>query len=227
MADPNRLVDQCVHKGLMYMAESLQYYWPANYPNENNIALHLARSFAEKGFQVWAEIPLKKNKKERLDFLSNSYPEEITVVMEFKGGVEDPPANIADLKRLVDIHNNNEWLYNDWPAAGSIQDHRIYGVVTLLYAMEFVNWWHTPDPHKDYMPDIESIADKNAQKRRAVGYKTIGKALGATHYRGVAMLEDFYRYDSARHSRYRFGYAAYALYDETSIKELEKALDAS
>ena len=104
MADPNRLVDQCVHKGLMYLAEALQYYLPTPtshaYPPENNIALHLARSFAEKDFQVWAEIPLTGASSGELDFLAWNYTENIVVALEFKRDVEDPPKIINDSNGL-------------------------------------------------------------------------------------------------------------------------------
>ncbi|MDR0465905.1 MAG: hypothetical protein LBH94_00955, partial [Deltaproteobacteria bacterium] len=192
MADPNRLVEQCVHKGLMYLAESLQYYWPANYPNENNIALHLARSFAENGFQVWAEIPMKENKQERLDFLASNYTEEITVALEFKGSVEQPENNIEDLKRLLDIHKNKDGFDRGWPADGlrpsgfnaKPTEHRIYGIVTFHHAMEFAQWWNVPSSN-GHMPE----------GRSSEHYRLIGEAIDKTSCRATVVLEDFFRFN--------------------------------
>ena len=238
MPDPNRLVDQCVRKGLTYLAESLQYYWPnwvSEYPHENNIALHLARSFAEKGFQVWAEIPLTKYKGEKgehLDFLAYNYSEEITVVLEFKGSVETPQGNINDLKRLIDIHNGEDRFYSKgsyggWPAdaynpSAKSTGRKIYGVATFHHAMEFTKWWLKPE-HYDYMPFDEK--DKKAKNRAPKDYKPIGRAINVATYRDVVLLEDFFRYNCPPDSKYRFRYAAYALFDESSINKLENVLN--
>jgi len=115
VTNSHHLANQCVHKELFYLAESLQYYWPADFAvvncvpqgylneiAENNIPLHLARSFAEKGFQLWAEVPLKEENR-RLDFFAYNYPEGITVALEFKKSIDTPQGNYEDLKQLVDI----------------------------------------------------------------------------------------------------------------------------
>ena len=210
MTNPNslRLVEQCVHKGLIYLAETLQYPWPTNGElAENNIALHLARSFAEKGFQVWAEVPLDKENR-RLDFLARNYAESIAVALEFKRSIDTPQGNYEDLKRLVAIHKNG--LSNDMLDFGEQSGHRIYGIVAFLFENEFAVWWWDPKGCKqEYMPDGKS-ADL---------YTKIGMALAATKVRYVVPLCEHFR-----SPKYRFSRAAYALYDEASIDKLKEAL---
>jgi hypothetical protein len=207
----------------MFLAESLQYYWPAKYgygAHENNITLHLARSFAENGFQVWAEVPLdEKNPKLKLDFLAYNYTKEITVALELKGSIETPPDNIDDLNRLVHIHNNR--LCGGWPGDfykdhAKLAKHRIYGIATLLYAMEFANWWHDPKACDEYKPPHD--------KRTAEGYAQIGKSLAVASFRAVVPLSEALLSGESPDFRYRFSRAGYALYDEHSIEEVGKIL---
>ena len=220
MIDPVRLVDQCMHKGLMCLAESLQYYWPTKYgPHENNIALHLARSFTENGFHVWAEVPLdEKNLKLKLDFLAYNYTQEITVALELKGSIETPPDNIEDLKRLVQIHNNG--LCSGWPGEfykdhARFAKHRLYGIAALFYATEFANWWHDPQAC-EYMPPHAS--------RTAEGYSLIGKCLAEASCRAIVPLSEVLVSGQSLDLRNRFSRVGYALYDENSIGEIAKVL---
>ena len=229
MVDQNRLVDQCVHKGLMYLAEALQYYLPTPrshaYPPENNIALHLARSFAEKNFQVWAEIPIMGESNGELDFLAWNYTENITVALEFKRDVESPRLIVKDLMRLVKIHKKELLLCRGWPGDGqntTFTGHKMYGMVTMLHTQELAKWWHHP-AHKDYMPEVEDQEGKKQKPRDADGYRQIAKAIENT-WRGIVPLEDFFRYSKEQTERYRFCYGAYALYDETNINTLEDVL---
>ena len=212
MADPKRLAEQCVHSGLLYLAESLQYYWPARGEvAENNIALHLARSFAEKGFQMWAEIPLHGENR-RLDFLAYSYTDKITIALEFKKSIETPQGNQEDLKRLVDIHADGLCHHHGIGDA----EHKMYGVVTLLSATEFADWWHDPKAC-GYMPP---------DGRSAPEYIRIGKALEVADFRWVGPLVEHMRsVDAKLELKWRFLRAAYALYDEHGIGKLAEVLN--
>jgi hypothetical protein len=231
MADPYRLVDQCVCTGLTYLADSLQYYWPANFAilngvqqaylndiAERNITLHMAHSFAEKGFHMWAEVPLKDESR-KIDFLAFNYSEGIMVSLEFKNSLDYPPKNYADLERLVAIHQSG--LCN--PKHGfnkqSVEcaEHRMYGIVTLFSPVEFADWWLYPGDGENYMP----------KDRRGGDYKKIGKAVEKASYSAVVPLAELIYQGGSSELRYRFLRAAYALYDEKSISELKKVLDAS
>ncbi len=219
MTDTNRLVDQCMHRGLMYLAESLQYYWPANYAvisgerqdhslnefAENNIALHLARAFAEKGFQVWAEVPISGENR-RLDFLAYNYVEKISVALELKKTIETPQSNLEDLRRLVVIHNND--LGASYKA---IDDEMtwMYGIVAIFAAKEFAAWWRNPEGC-NYTPE----------ERQAKDYEKIGKAIAAASHRYVMPLVEWPK----AQEKYRLCRAAYALYDEEKIIQLEAVL---
>lgn len=227
MSEIYRLAEQCVHKGLIYLAESLQYYWPANtavthgerqgYLNEiaeNNIALHLARSFAEKGFQMWAEVPLNEENR-RLDFLAYSYSEGITVALEFKKSIDTPQGNYEDLKRLVEIHKNGlcnaEHGFNNQSI--TLAEHKMYGVVTLLNATEFADWWAYPAAW-NYMP----------QGRTADDYRKIGKAIAVASYRAVVPLIEYFHPGHSENLQYRFRRAAYALYETNGMMTLDSLL---
>lgn len=209
MTNPNRLVDQCVHKGLIYLAESLQYWTEYFEVAENNIALHLARSFAEKGFQVLAEIPFDGEKR-RLDFLAYSYTENITVALEFKNSIETPQGNYEDLNRLVKIHNKGLRVHDLMDS-----EHKVYGIVTLLHSIEFADWWYEPKTY-DYMPKGRSAND----------YKNIGRALEITPDRWVIPLVERLRAEPVG-IQWRFLRAACALYDQNLISELGSVLGAS
>lgn len=227
MPNPYLVSEQCVHKGLLSLAESLQYYWPANlavvngmqqqYLNEiaeNNIALHLARSFGERGFQMWAEVPFKDESR-RLDFLAYSYADEIIVALEFKKNIDTPQGNYEDLRRLVHISKNN--LCN---AAHGFNNqavmrarHKMYGVVTLLNATEFADWWAFPEAW-NYTPAGRSAGD----------YEKIGKAINIAGYRSVVPLVEYIVPGESASLQYRFRRAAYALYSEKEITKLERIL---
>lgn len=220
-------VEQCVHRGILYLAESLQYYWPANFSvanakeqpfineiAENNIALHLSRSFAEDGFQVWAEVPFNKENR-RIDFLAYSYADGISVALEFKKSIDTPQGNLEDLKRLIDIHDtglcnpihefNNQSL--------NLASYKMYGIVVLLSATEFADWWMYPSAW-NYTPD----------KRFANDYSTIGKALDVSKHRYVVPIIEYFSPGTSEDMRYRFRRAAYALYDSAEIESLRKIL---
>ena len=209
-SNPYLLTAQGVHKGLLYLAESLQNYWPAKGElAENNIALHLARSFAEKGFHMRAEVPLDGDNR-RLDFLACNYTENIAVALEFKRSIDTPQGNYEDLKRLVYIHKNG--LCKDTFDYGEDAIHRIYGIVALLFENEFVDWWHNPEKNREYMPEGKS----------AKLYGNIGEALATATSRYVVPL-----YESlSSKPQYRFGRAAYALYNENSMNKLSSVLDS-
>ena len=208
MTDPKRLVDQCVHKGLLYLAESLQYYWPANRYGktpllnevaENNIALHLARSFAAKGFLMWAEVPFEGVNK-RLDFFAYHDKDKLGVALELKTSIDKPPSGSRDdLERLIKIANSN--LAN--ADAVNVEGAKwLYGIVSVLYASALVDWWQNPEGCDDYLP----------KGYRAASYKQIGMALTKAYTHKVVPLRDWG--DSCTH-------AAYALYDENSINVLK------
>ena len=227
MTNPHHLAEQCVHKGLFYLAESLQYYWPANFAvingvqqgylneiAENNIALHLARSFAEKGFQIWAEVPLKEENR-RLDFFAYNYPEGITVALEFKKSIDTPQGNYEDLKRLVDIHANGvcnaEHGFNNQSI--KLAEHKMYGIVTLLSAEEFADWWMHPEA-RNYTPEGRSAGD----------YMKMGKAIAVASYRSVVPLTEYFYPEKSAGDKYRFRRAAYALYSEKDMERLKKEI---
>ena len=223
MADPNRLVDQCVHNGLKYLADSLQCYWPANFDpdgkylhtfNENNIVLHLARSFAEKGFRMWAEVPFYEQNL-WLDFFAYSDTEKIAVALEFKKSIDTPPSgSLDDLKRLVEIHKDG--LAN---ADNAINRAKwIYGIVTVLYSSEFFVWWENPAVCKDYGPESTRL--------RAPSYKQIGEAIAKKAYsRRIVPLQKW-KTRPAR-AMYAHTHAAYALFEDSSISDLASVLNAS
>lgn len=232
MADPNRLVAQCVCTGLTYLADSLQYYWPANFAilkgvpqvylneiAERNITLHIAHSFAEKGFHMWAEVPFNDGSR-KVDFLALNYSEGITVALEFKNNLENPPNSYADLERFVEIHRiglcNPEHGFNNQSIARA--EHRMYGIVTLLGPLEFADWWIYPGSGKvPYNPDGRTAGD----------YKKIGQAIEKASYRAVVPLAEQIYPGVQCDERYRFRRAAYALFDANSISELESVLNAS
>ncbi len=219
-----RLADQCVFKGLLYLSEAMQYYWPASMHEkgylqeiaENNIALHLARSFSENGFLVWAEIPFKNNISNKLDFLAYHYSLDILVALELKNNIETPQGNHKDFTRLVEIYNNGicneEHLFNGQVFA-SEKKPDILGIITMLNATEFAEWWKNPNVEGNYKP----------KGRTAPDFEQIGKALEVCKYKAVMPLCEYvYPNESLR---YRFRRAAYALYDEVTIQDLEKALN--
>ena len=221
MADPNRLVEQCVSNGLEYLADSLQYYWPANFDpdgnylhtfNENNIALHLARSFAEAGFRVWAEVPFYEQNL-WLDFFAYSDTKEIAVALEFKKSIDTPPSgSLDDLKRLVGIHNG-DGLANSDNAINNAE--WIYGIVTVLYSSEFFAWWENPAGCKDYRPESTRL--------RAPAYKQIGEAIAKKAYSHRILPLNKWETRPAR-AMYAHTHAAYALFDANSISELKSVL---
>ena len=227
MAKPYHLVEQCIHKGLVYLAESLQYYWPANFAvqkgvpqgylnevAENNIALHLAHSFAEQGFQVWAEVPLHE-KNQRLDFFAYNHSEGVTVALEFKNSIETPQGNYSDLERLVDIHErgvcNTEHGFNN--RSIELAEHAFYGVVTILSAMEFADWWMHPT-NWGHAP----------AGRASDEYRKVGIALAEAKTRSVVPLTEYFSPGESEEGKYRFRRAAYALYCKDDIQRLKTAL---
>lgn len=227
MLNPYFLAEQCVHKGLMYLSESLQYYWPANYAvvngvranylneiAENNIALHLARSFAENGFHIWAEVPLKREHR-RLDFLAYHYGLGLSVALEFKKSIETPQENYKDLKRLVHIKNNGLSSEEHGFNGQCLHDskYHVRGIVTLLSATEFADWWAYPKS-RNYIP----------AGRKAYEYSKIGNAIAVASHRAVVPLCEYLCEGDSEGVQYRFRRAAYALYDDKSISALEKVL---
>lgn len=227
MSDPYRLVEQCVHRGLMYLAESLQYYWPANlavvkgiqqgYLNEiaeNNIALHLARSFGENGFQMWAEIPFDGENR-RLDFLAYSYAEGISVALEFKKRIDTPQENYEDLKRLVDIHKNGlgNVAHGFNNQSINLAEHKMYGIVAILSATEFADWWSYPEAC-NYSPESRTAGD----------YRRIGEAIAVTDCRAVVPLTEYFYPGKSEALKYRFRRAAYVLYRDSELGKLDDVL---
>ncbi|WP_185702394.1 MULTISPECIES: hypothetical protein, partial [unclassified Desulfovibrio] len=186
-----------------------------DYEMTSNIALHLAHSFAEKGFQVWAEVPLKEENR-RIDFFAYNYPEGITVALEFKKSIETPQGNYEDLKRLVDIHENGvcnaEHRFNN-QSLSRAEPKEMYGVVTLLSAEEFADWWKHPK-NGDYTPNGRSARD----------YRRIGKAIDVAGYRFVVPLVEYFCSAKSTGDKYRFRRAAYALYRECDMENLKEVL---
>ena len=206
MSDPKWLVEQCMHDGLKYLKDSLGYYWPAkkdskgnfNAVTENNIALHLARSFAKKGFRMWAEVPFVDVNK-RLDFFAYHVNEKIAIVLELKSYIKQESESLEDLKRLRDIANSNLANADSVNVEGS---KWMYGFVTLLYQNEFAGWWNDPE---GYVPPNRKIF-------RAECYKRIGEALAKACIRKTEEIKKWE--NSCTH-------AAYALYDENTISGIE------
>jgi hypothetical protein len=236
------LVEQCVFKGLVYLSETLQYYWPGRLVNEggqpnqnriniiaeNNIALHLARSFSENGFLVWAEVPFQNaEKKLRVDFLAYHYSQGILATLELKNNMSTPQNNLADLRRLVDISRmdliSEDHAFNN--AAISRSPHKIYGIISLLERVEFADWWHSPQLCQEFTPQYHNAPD----------YKIIGQALAKADCRSVQPLIEMRqvgRYPETYKElcdvfRNRLIRAGYALYNEATIKnELEPLLNS-
>ena len=181
---------------------------------ENNLAIHCARSFAEKGFQVWAEVPLKEENR-RLDFFAYNYPEGITVALEFKKSIDTPQGNYEDLKRLVDIHENGVCNAEHGFNSQSIKlaEHKMYGIVTLLSSEELADWWMHPEAW-NYTPDGRSAGD----------YMKIGKAIAVARYRSVVPLIECFYSEKCTDDKHRLRRAAYALYSENNIENLKKAI---
>lgn len=218
-----KLTDQCVFKSLLYLSEAIQYYWPAtmydknaiNIIAENNIALHLARAFSENGFLVWAEIPFKGSPEKKFDFLAYNYSLDILVALELKNNIETPKNNLIDLHRLVQIQAEGicsvEHPFNN-QCFGVDKKPDFYGIVTILNAVEFANWWRYPNTFGNYQP----------HKRFSDEYKNIGKALEVSKCKGVIPLCE--RVYSGSELQDRFCRAAYALYDEDNIGGLAEVL---
>ncbi|MDL2279120.1 hypothetical protein LJC15_00455 [Desulfovibrio sp. OttesenSCG-928-G11] len=209
MTDSIRFTDRCINKGLQYLEKPLQIYWPAKIDSsgrlnpvaENNIALHLARSFTEAGFLVWAEIPSSAGHK-RLDFFAYCDTENIAVALELKRSIDMPPSGSReDLKKLADLHYS-AGLANADAAINSAE--WIYGIVTVLYANAFVTWWENPEGY-DY--------EQSGRYLRSADYKKIGQGIAKAH-RNVVPLG---KWDNIA--------AAYALYDKNSIAELKMVME--
>jgi hypothetical protein len=92
----------------------------------------------------------------------------------------------------------------------------MYGVVVLLNATEFADWWMHPKAWH-YMP----------HGRTADEYRKIGEALEIAAFRFAVPLIEYYYPGKSEELQYRFRRAAYALYDENNIKELGKLLNIS
>ncbi len=210
MTDSIYIVDQCIHRGLQYLEEPLQFYWPAkidpsgrfNPVAENNIALHLARSFTEAGFAVWAEVPSNKN-NDRLDFLAYCGKEKVSVALELKRSIDMPPeGSNKDLVKLAGLRGDNGvGLANAGDAINGAK--WIYGIVTMFYATEFVNWWKNPEDY-DY--------GRKSKYLRSDTYKQIGRKIAKAHRKIMPIT----KWENVN--------AAYALYDENLIGELKKMI---
>ena len=211
MTEPICLADQCINKGLQCLEEAVEFYWPAKvdrpsgkfYPvAENNIALHLARSFTGNGFRVWAEVPSVTNSS-RLDFFAYCEKKNVCVALELKRSIDMPPSgSLDDLKKLVDLHYG-EGLANADTAINSAK--WVYGIVTVFYTTEFLAWWEKPESY-DY--------EKNTRYLNSQDYKQIGKCLPFAHRNTVP----FKKWDNV--------HFVYALYDENSIGEIQTTLSA-
>jgi hypothetical protein len=224
------LVDECIFRGLGYLAEALQYYWPAtpysgggtNPVAERNITLQLSRSFSEKGFLVWAEVPFNKSEAEKdrkIDFLAWHISKCITVALEFKNNIENPAANLKDFERLVDFDLQKPMSIQHGLNGQSIQEckEEIYGVVNIFHPAEFADWWMYASESE--LPHAHRTADD---------YKKIASALSVASNRFVTpLVEQFYKkeYWDETHTideifRYRLIRAGYALYNKEAIQKL-------
>lgn len=233
MHSPFRSIDAALTKGLLYLSEAVQYYWPANYAvekgdtkgylnnfAENNIALQMARSFAEQGFLSWAEVPWQSSAEDgthkRLDFLAYSYTLEASIALEFKNSIMTPYKVRDDLHRLVSLYSqgiaSEEHGFNN--AAVDDCEHKFYGIVVVLEATEFADWWRFP-ANNAFKP-----------KNRSEDYAIIGKALHVATAKYVVPLVEYFHETHREDLQYRFRRGAYALYDENGIVELEKVLKA-
>lgn len=228
-----RLVEQSILKGLLYLSEALQYYWPGKLANEkggvksgvinligeNNIALQLARSFSENGFLVWAEVPFNNpDKSQRLDFLAYHYAEGILVALELKNSISTPQNNLEDLQRLVKICKmrlaNEAHPFNS--SSIDYSPHKMYGVISILESVEFADWWNLPNENLEVMTQCGRYSEV---------YKVIGQALDKADLRSVVPLIEMLRqgeypvdYDQLlKFFRSRFLRAGYAVYNEDTV----------
>jgi len=228
------LVDQSVFKGLLYLSEALQYYWPAKLANvkgdlnsdvinligENNIALHLARSFSENGFLVWAEVPFNtRDRSQRLDFLAYHYSKGILVALELKNSISTPQNNFKDLQRMVEISKigfaNETHSFNS--STIEYSPYKMYGVISILERVEFADWWNMPQDNEMVLAHCG---------RNPEVYKTIGQALAKADLRSVVPLIEMLslgQYPNEYEQllklfRNRCIRAGYALYHEDTVK---------
>lgn len=223
--------DAALRKGLFYLAEAVQCYWPANFAvesgvtkaylnsfAENNIALHMARSFAEQGFLSWAEVPWVREKEDnthkRLDLLAYSQPFKTSVALEFKNSILTPYKVSDDLRRLVYLRErgiaSEKHGFNGAIIANC--ERMFYGIVVILEATEFADWWHFPEQN-DFKP-----------AGRKVDYAIIGKALNVATVRRVVPLVEYCHPTHKEELQYRFRRGAYALYDEGGMAQLAEVL---
>lgn len=222
------LIKICLNKGIFYLSESLNYYWPQcfavlngikkpylNEINENNIAVHIARAFSENNFFIWAEVPIKDQKR-RIDLVAYNPIFKSLVYLELKNNIEQPENNLEDIKRLIYISDNGICNEDHGFNHGCIKDAKFeyFGIVNIISGTEFAEWWLFPEKN-NFLP-ID---------RQAKTYITLGRILNLTPHKSVITIGEYFSQNYSEQLRFRFRRVSYALFDKGLINSISKVID--
>ncbi len=134
-------IEKIVRKGYLSLSESLYQYWPLpedddkNEISESNINIHLAHSFLDLGYSVFAEHRL--NDKEHYDLKVVSPNKEYDIIIECKRFLKTDSTGIStDIERMMCTEKGVR---------------PVFGVVALLTQIKNIHdWWI--DEERDKFP---------------------------------------------------------------------------